>query len=152
MAEADAVVEFKEGMSFLRNNYARRALDHFARAVELDKTNPFYLSYLGVAMAAGERNWDAAEDLCTQAVKMRRSQAELYINLADVYRLAGKRQDAVEALSEGLRYTKQDSRIAEALRRYGFRRPPVLPFLDRNNFLNRRLGRLRYRVLQSLGK
>ena len=127
MAEADAVAEFKEGMSFLRNNYARRALDHFARAVELDKTNPFYLSYLGVAMAAGERNWDAAEDLCTHAVKMRRSQAELYINLADVYRLAGRRQDAVEALSEGLRYTKQDPRITETLRRYGYRRPPCSP-------------------------
>ena len=152
MAEADAVAEFKEGMSFLRNNYARRALDHFARAVELDKTNPFYLSYLGVAMAAGEHNWDAAEDLCTQAVKMRRAQPELYINLAEVYRLAGKRQDAMEALSEGLRYTKRDPRIDEALRRYGFRHAPVLSFLDRNNFLNRKLGKLRYRVLQSLGK
>ena len=152
MAEADAVAEFKEGMSFLRNNYARRALDHFARAVELDKTNPFYVSYLGVAMAAGERNWDAAEDLCTQAVKMRRAQAELYINLAEVYRLAGKRQDAMDTLSEGMRYTKRDPRIDEVLRRYGFRRPPVLPFLDRNNFLNRELGKLRYRVLQSLGK
>ena len=101
MAEADAVAEFKEGMTFLRNNYARKALDRFARAVELDKTNPFYLSYLGVAMAAGQRDWDDAEDLCTQAVKMRRSQPELYINLADVYRLAGKRQEAIESLTEG---------------------------------------------------
>jgi len=33
-----------------------------------------------------------------------------------------------------------------------FRRPPVLPFLDRNNFLNRKLGKVRYRVLQSLGR
>jgi hypothetical protein len=28
----------------------------------------------------------------------------------------------------------------------------VLPFLDRNNFLNRKLGKVRYRVLQSLGR
>jgi len=152
MAEADAVAEFKEGLAFLRNNYPQRALAHFSRAVELDKMNPFYISYLGLAKAAGDRNWDAAEDLCTKAVKMRRAQPELYINLAEVYRLAGKRQDAMEALSEGLRYTKRDPRIDEALRLYGFRRPPVLPFLDRNNIINRQLGKLRNRVMQSLGR
>jgi Flp pilus assembly protein TadD len=152
MAEADAVAEFKEGLRFLRNNYARRALAHFARAAELDKNNPFYISYLGLATAAAERNWDLAEDLCMRAVKMRRTQPEFYINLAEVYRLAGKRQDAVETLSEGLTYTKRDPRLEEALRRYGFRRPPVISFLDRNNLINRQLGKLRYRVLHSLGK
>ena len=152
MAEADAVAEFKEGLAFLRNNYAHRAVAHFSRALELDKMNPFYISYLGLAMAAGERNWEAAEDLCTQAVKMRRAQPELYINLAEVYRLAGKRQDAIETLSEGLRYTKRDPRIDDALHRYGFRRPPVFSFLDRNNIINRQLGKLRYRVMQSLGR
>jgi Flp pilus assembly protein TadD len=152
MAEADAVAEFKEGMSLLRSNYARKALPYFSRALELDKTNPFYLSYLGVAMAAGERNWDAGEELCTQAIKMRRTQPELYLNLADVYRLAGKRQEAIETLTQGLQMTKRDPRIAEALNRYGSRRSPVLPFLDRNNFLNRELGKLRYRVMRSLGR
>ena len=152
MAEADAVAEFKEGLAFLRNNYAHRAVAHFSRALELDKMNPFYISYLGLAMAAGERNWEAAEDLCTQAVKMRRGQPELYINLAEVYRLERKRQDAVETLSEGLTYTKRDPRIDEALRRFGFRRSPVISFLDRNNILNRQLGKLRYRVMQSLGR
>jgi Flp pilus assembly protein TadD len=152
MAEVDAVEEFKEGLAQLRNNYASKALPHFARALELDKTNPFYLSYLGVAMAAGERNWDSAEDLCTQAIRMKRTQAELYLNLADVYRLAGKRQDAVETLTLGLTMTKRDPRIAQALVKYGYRRPPVLPFLERDHFLNRELGKWRYRVLKSLGR
>ena len=152
MAEIDAVDEFKEGMALLRNNYANKALPHFARALESDKMNPFYLSYLGVAMAAGQRNWDSAEDLCTQAIKLKRTQAELYINLADVYRLAGKRQDAVETLTLGLTMTKRDSRIAQALTKYGYRRPPVLAFLDRDHYLNRGLGKLRYRVMKSLGR
>lgn len=152
MPEIEAVEQFKEGMAMLRNNYASKALTHFARALELDRTNPFYISYLGVAMAAGQRNWDSAEDLCTQAIKMKRTQAELYLNLADVYRLAGKRQDAVETLTLGLTMTKRDSRIAQALTKYGYRRPPVLPFLERDHFLNRELGKLRYRMMKSLGR
>jgi len=152
MTEDDAVTEFKEGLALLRNNYAHKALPHFRHARELDKANPFYLSYMGLALAAAERNWDQAEEFCYQAVQMKRIQPELYINLAEVYRLAGKRQDAIETLSQGLQMTKQDARIAEMLRRYGFRRPPVIPFLDRDHFLNRKLGQLRYRVLTSLGR
>ena len=152
MAEVDATNEFKEGLAMLRNNYASKAVPHFAQAVEHDKMNPFYLSYLGVAIAASTRNWDSAEDLCTQALKMKRTQPELYLNLADVYRLAGKRQDAVETLSLGLTMTKRDPRIAETLTKYGYRRPPVFPFLERDHFLNRELGKLRYRMMRSLGK
>ncbi len=150
--EVDAVAEFKEGLALLRNNYARKSLPYFARALELDRNNPFYLSYLGVATAAAERNWDAAEELCLQAIKMRRTQPELYVNLADVYRLAGRRKEAVETLEEGLKMTKRDAKVAAAYGRYGNRRPPVLPFLDRNNFLNRELGRLRYRLMKSPGR
>jgi tetratricopeptide (TPR) repeat protein len=152
MAEADAVTEFKEGLALLRNNYAHKAIPYFTRALELDKANPFYTSYLGVAVAAAERKWDEAEELCTQALKRRRTQPELYLNLADVYRLAGRRQDQIETLFQGLQMTKRDPRIAETLKRYGVRRAPVLPFLERDNFLNRELGRLRYRVLKSVGR
>ena len=133
----------------LRSNYARKSLEYFTRALELDKANPFYISYLGLAMAAGERNWDAAEELCAQAIKMRRTQPELYLNLADVYRLAGKRSDAIETLAQGLTMTKRDARIAEALARYGRRRQPVLPFLERDHFLNRGLGKLRNQLAKS---
>ena len=152
MAEVDAVAEFKEGLALLRNNYARKALEYFTRALELDKANPFYISYLGLAMAAGERNWDVGEELCMQAIRMRRTQPELYINLAEVYRLAGKRSEAVETLTSGMVMTKRDARIAEALARYGRRRSPVIPFLERDHFVNRELGKLRNRFSKSVGR
>jgi len=145
MPEVDAVSEFKEGLALLRNNYARKAQHYFTRALEMDKTNPFYISYLGLAMAAGERKWDEGEELCLQAIKMRRTQPELYLNLAELYRLAGKRSEAVETLSQGMVMTKRDARIAEAFNRYGRRRSPVLSFLARDHFLNRELGKLRNR-------
>jgi Flp pilus assembly protein TadD len=152
MNDPNPVEEFKVGMKFLRNNYAKKALSHFRMAVELDKANPFYLSYLGLALAAAERNWDEAEDICQRAVKMKRTQAELYVNLAEVYRLAGRKDEAVETLTLGRQMTRKDPIILAALRKYGIRRPPVLPFLDRRNPLNKKLGKVRYNILKSMGK
>ena len=152
MIATDPVAEFKEGLKFLRNNYAKKAMVHFTKAAELDKTNPFYLSYVGLTLAAAERNWDEAEEICQRAVKMRRTQAELYLNLAEVYRLAGRRDEAVETLVLGRQMTKKDPRILAVLRKYGIRRPPVLSFLGRQNFLNVKLGKARYRILKSMGK
>ncbi len=146
MSDREALEEFKAGLDLLRNNYARKALPHFSRAAELDKNNPFYLSYLGLALAAGERKWDEAEEICLSAMRMMRTQAELYLNLAEVYRLAGKREDAVEILTSGLQFTKRDERLAAALRKFGIRQTPVLRFLERTHFLNRGLGKLRHNV------
>lgn len=152
MGEPESVVEFKEGLTLLRNNYASKALPRFRKAVEMDKANPFYMSYLGLALAAAEQKWDQAEETCLAALRMKRTQAELYLNLAEVYRLQGKRADALEALNTGLMLTKRDPRIKQALRKYGNRQAPVLPFLERTHLLNRGLGKLRYKVLKSLGK
>jgi Flp pilus assembly protein TadD len=152
MSEAAAVKEFKAGLTLLANGYASKAMAQFGRALELDPKNPFYMSYRGLALAAAEQKWDEAEELCYTAVRMRRTQPELYLNLAEVYRLANRKADAVEALSLGLQLTKRDPRLRQALRRLGVRRPPVLSFLDRQNFLNRELGRLRYRLLKTMGR
>jgi len=150
MSEPESIREFKEGLTLLRNNYANKALAHFSRAAELDKTNPFYMSYLGLALAAAERRWDEAEEICLSALRMKRTQPELYLNLHEVYRLQGKRLDAVDTLITGLHFTKRDRRLVQALSKFGMRRPPVLSFLERTHFLNRHLGRLRYKVLKTL--
>ncbi len=152
MSEAEAMKEFKDGLELLRNGFAKMALPHLKKAAELDKTNSFYLSYLGLALAMAYGRWDDAESLCREAVRMKRTQAELYLNLAEVYRLAGRKEDAVETLATGMKLTKRDPRLGNALRKLGLRRPPPLAFLDRTHFLNRQLGRMRHRVLKSLRK
>lgn len=152
MNQEEAVTEFKQGLTQLKNHYAGKAIVHFSKAVQLDQKNAFYLSYLGLSMAAAKVKWSDAEELCYSAVRMKRTQAELYLNLAEVYRLQGKRQDAVECLLEGLPLTRNDPRITKALRRYGVRRPPVLPFLERGHVLNKQLGRLRYKFYKSVRK
>ncbi len=152
MSHEDAMKEFKEGLDLLHNKFPRQALVHLKNAVELDKNNPFYLSYLGLALALVDNNFIEAADVCDDALRKKRTQPELYLNLAEVYRLAGKKEDAVDTLNAGLKLTKRDPRLVEALRKMGMRKPPVLTFLDRNNFLNVQLGKLRYKVLKSRGK
>jgi hypothetical protein len=83
---------------------------------------------------------------------MRRNEAQLYLNLAEVYVSAGRRDDAVEVLDKGLIYFRIDSRIKRARANLGRRGSPVLPFLDRGHFLNRILGKLRYRITGRIGK
>jgi len=46
---------------------------------------------------------------------MKRNQAQLYLNLAEVYAAAGRRDDAVDALQTGLKYARRDIRLTIAM-------------------------------------
>jgi predicted Zn-dependent protease len=151
MLDTEAFREFKQGLTFLRGDYANKALPHMQRAVELDKNNPYYMSYLGVVLARSEKQWGEAEKLCDTAVRMKRNQAQLYLNLAEVYATAGRRDEAIEALQAGLKFARRDVRLSIAMNRLIQRRSPVLSFLSRKHFVNRGLGRIRHRALQAFG-
>lgn len=150
--DTQALQEFKQGLSLLRNDCPGNALAYLLKAVELEKNNPLYISYLGVAIARARKNWSLAMKLCSQSLQLTRTQPALYLNLAAVYCLAGDKEGAIETLSRGLEFTKQNEQLADALRGFGSRRPPVLRFLDRTHFLNRHVGKMRSRLLISLGK
>ena len=147
MADSEALTEFKRGVRLLRDGHPGNALIHFRCAAELENQNPYYISFAGVALARAEKRWPAALKLCETALSMKRNEAQLYLNLAEVYVSAGRRDDALAILEKGLRCLGRDARIARARMKLGSRRDPVLPFLERHNFLNRHLGSLRHRLL-----
>lgn len=152
MTDTEAFREFKTGLTLLRDNFADRALPHMRRAVDLDKNNPYYMSYLGVVLAKSEKKWGEAERLCDSAVKMKRNQAQLYLNLADVYKSAGRREEAVEALQAGLKFARRDIRLTIAMNKLSPRRLPVVSFLHRSHPINRQLGMIRHKTLNMLGQ
>ena len=152
MNDSEAQKEFQAGQELFALKSPHKALAHFNRAVELDNSNPLYLSYLGLSIAAAEKKWDHAEEMCLSAVRLDRTQPQLYLNLAEFYSLAGKKADAVETLLAGMSEAGRDARLIKFLRKLGVRRPPVVPFLDRDHFVNRQLGKLRYRLLRSMGR
>ena len=152
MAEDSALTEFKQGIKLLPNGHSAEALEFLRHAAELEQQNPYYLSFLGVAVGRAQRKWATAARFCETALSSRRSEAQLYLNLAEVYVSAGRRDDAVAVLDRGLIYFKADARIKRARANLGRRCSPVLPFLERGHFLNLSLGKLRHRVLGRLGK
>lgn len=143
-----AVNEFKQGLHLLHNQCPGNAVPFLRRAVELDRDNPYYLSFLGLAVARALGKLAEAEWLCATAVQLKGDDARLYINLADVYAEGNRREDACRTLRAGLRTTGRNALLLQALGRLQQRRPPVLPFLRRSHFLNRHLGRLRSHVVQ----
>jgi predicted Zn-dependent protease len=90
MIQVEAFQEFRAGLTFLRGGDANKALPHLKCALEEEPANPFYISYMGVALAATEQKWAEAEELCRSAIRMSRRQAQLYLNLAEVYVTANR--------------------------------------------------------------
>ena len=146
MSRTELASEFKKGLTALRNGQPYSAAAHLRQALINDRDNPFCLSYYGLALARAEQNWAMAEASCLAALRIKRNQPYLYLNLAEVYRRAGEVEDALSTLHNGLQFTQWDPILVRALEEMGIRRSPVLSFLDRKNFLNRQLGRLRQRM------
>jgi Flp pilus assembly protein TadD len=152
MAEYSAFNEFKQGIQLLRDGHSAEALEYLRHAAELNQQNPIYLSFLGVSVARAQRKWSAATKLCEQALSLKHNEVQLYLNLAEVYVAAGRRDDAIAVLDRGLINSGVDARIRRARADLGKRNSPVLPFLERGHFLNRSLGKIRHRMLGGLEK
>jgi tetratricopeptide (TPR) repeat protein len=148
VAADDPVVSFTEGVKMLKNNYPKKAAVCFKKALECDKQNPYYLSFLGVSMARGEKNLTEAVKLCEAAIQKKRGEIQFHLNLADVYAFSGLRESALHTLDRALASFGEDMRLKSARCRVEKRRTPVLPFLTRENFLNKKLGKLRHRLLK----
>src|SRR3974377_1957583 len=149
MMDTEAFREFKTGLSLLRDNYPTQALEQINRATELERNNPYYMSYLGVALARTQQKWADAERLCDTAVRMKRNQAQLYLNLAEVYIASGRKEDAREALVAGMKYARRDIRLNIAMAKLTTRRNPVFSFLERQHPLNQHFGMRRHPPLRA---
>lgn len=147
MADSVALSEFKQGLRMLRDGHPSDALAHFNKAADLEKHNPYYMSFVGVSLARAERTWTPALKLCEMALSMKRKEVQLYLNLAEVYMSARRREEALMTLDRAVASLGPDVRILRARMKLGSRRSPVLAFLNRQNILNRQLGILRHRIL-----
>jgi len=150
--EPDHMVEFREGVELLKNEYPEKALVKLRRAFESDKRNPFYISFLGLSIARAEQNWEQALDLCETAVHLKPKEIKFHLNLIEVYALAGWRERALRKLDNASKLFGDDARLKRFRAKMMERRAPVLPFFGRGHFLNRELGKLRHRISKSLDK
>ena len=148
----DPMVEFREGIDLLKNEYPQKALVRLKRAFESDKHNAYYILFLGLAIGRAQRKWDQASDLCEMAVQLKPREIQFHLNLGEVYALAGQRAKALDKLDYALGLFGEDARLKQARCKVEKRRAPLVPFFGREHFLNRELGKLRHRILKNLGK
>jgi len=71
---------------------------------------------------------DTALQLCQMALSAKRNEAQLYLNLAEVYKSCGRREEALVTLDRAAASLGRDARILRARMKLGRRRSPVLTF------------------------
>lgn len=114
-----------------------------------DSDDPFpgyFYSYLGVAMGRVEGRKREAVELCRYAVELAPQDPENRLNLARAYLLIHRRKPAVQQLAVGLRLSPMNKHLRDLREEIGYRRRPFIPFLSRDFFLNRWVGRLTWRL------
>jgi len=145
-------VAWRNGMVTLERRSYKESISLFQQAIDLERQegakNPKmkYLSYLGLALTLSQGKSEEGQRLCEQAVKREFFDPDLYCNLGIVYLRNRLKAQAFEAFQKGLNLKAGHSRILEELEKYDRRGEPVLSFLPRGHYVNRLLGRLRFRL------
>lgn len=144
MAEIEVVNSFKQGVQLLKGGYPQKALLELRRCVEIDSKNPYYLSFLGLAIARSEKKWAEAISLCETALQLKRKEIQLHLNLAEVYMASGRRDSAIATLDQARESFGRNARLMKARSRAEKRQSPIIPFLNRQHMLNKALGKWRH--------
>lgn len=110
-----------------------------------EKLPSLYYSYMGYGAARFEGSPQEGRRLCRHAIRLDPGQPENYLNLARVCLLTGDRRGAIVALKRGQRVRPNHGGLRAFAEEIGYRGRPVIPFLSRDNPLNRWLGARRRR-------
>lgn len=114
--------------------------------VETSAVPSLFFAYLGYGLARLQGETDEGVRLCRRALELDIYQPENYYYLASALLLTEDRRSAVDVIEQGLQIDATHEGLQSLKTEIGQRRRPVLPFLARDNFLNRSVGRLRHRL------
>ena len=108
---------YKKGIGFYVSGYYKVAIEEFGKAIKYDKNNPEYYAQVSrsyFALYDKERNEkgqvyaDKAVEYLQKAIKLNMYAAQLKASLAAVYWNNGKKEEALEAIQEAMKYDKYD--------------------------------------------
>ncbi len=134
----------RQGLDALEKDDTLLALILFEDACKLAET-PTAKSCLAYCLAREKKLFQQAIAMCLTAQQQEPANSLHYLNLGRVYLAAGQKQKAIRVLRQGLKM-KRDQQIIDLLVALGQRKPPPIPALPRNHFLNRNLGLLLSRI------
>lgn len=138
------------GARYLREGRYQQGHDALASAAELAPQHAHTRSLLGLSVAYVDRDLEKARTLCESAAKQEFFNPDVYLNLARVYLVFGRRAEAMRYLRRGQMIDPGNGTIRQEMELLGRRRIPILPFLPRRHPINRALGGARNMIRSSL--
>jgi len=112
---------------------------------KIERHTPLTRSYYAYVIARERGEFNKALALCRESVSEDPQNITHYLNLGRVFLAAGRRDQAIRAFRQGLKYGR-DTKIQRHLDQLGARKPEIFPTLSRNNPLNKYFGLLFARV------
>jgi tetratricopeptide (TPR) repeat protein len=131
-------VLLEKGIEALADGGTLSALYCFEKALNIDN-RPNIRSYFAFCIAKERGQINRAISLCEEALSKEPKNTVHYLNLGRIYLLSNKRADAIKIFREGLKQG-ENQQIIDGLVGLGTRKTPVIPFLKRNNPINKYLG------------
>ena len=141
--------EYQLGLAFFRRRHWKAATRHFRmvdqKSGRQDIHQHLYRSYHGLALVySGDVS---GLNLCRHAAARETIHATVFQNLARAEIHFRHRKRAWDAISLGLKLEPSHASLLKLRRNMGVRRDPCLPFLGRDNPLNKWLGKATYRKI-----
>jgi len=140
MIQAELNNLIQAGTSALGKGEALQALSLFERAAEIEMT-PTVRSSLAYCMARERGQVKSGQLTCEELIKTDPGNLHHYLNLGRILLLEDDRRAAINAFRAGIEIEPHPQLIRE-LNLLGVRKPHIINFLKRDNFLNKYLGLL----------
>ncbi len=107
------------------------------------RTPAVCFSYYGLCLAlTATSRTDEAARFCEIAIQLESHKGEHYLNLAKIWQNARARLEMVSAVERGLKESPRSAILLAFRDEIGVRAAPPIAFLDRDNPLNKELGKI----------
>jgi tetratricopeptide (TPR) repeat protein len=137
-----------EAKDLLRSGNKVLALNTLKNGLERFPSDPFLLSYCGCLVSTVDNNPREGIRICKDAIESLNKSMPLggefyypvfYLNLGRAY-LRRDKLEAIQSFRTGLKQDPENRDILWELNKLGTRKKPPIPFLDRNNPINKYMG------------
>ena len=118
----------------------------FEKAYRRNPNDPRVLSNYGLTLVLVERDRQRGIRFCEEAVRRGTLTTEVLVNLAKALVQTRNKEQAVRALRKAQELAPDDPRVGYEFVALGLRREPPIPWLPREFFLNKWIGKLTWRM------
>jgi tetratricopeptide (TPR) repeat protein len=134
-----------EGRALLEANVKSAHL-LFEKAYRRNVNDVRVLSNYGLTLVLVEGDRQRGIRFCEEAVRRGPPTTEMLVNLARALVVTRNKEQAVRALRRAQELAPNDPRVGQEFISLGLRRPPPIPWLRRESFLNKWIGKLTWRL------